>query len=277
MTVDQNLLLYSLANTFSSVLGVDICDNTTAFLKKSTKIFNKLETDEKMYFTKYSLSVAQSLMNYLKKISLFELYVDQDDEIVYDFSLTWGKNNLAYISLDHGSINVKDIIPEKLMKICKYQKNTNICKEYTNQYNIISKKAYQRIKSKKKYSDLSPGTKNKALLEPMCDLIMNTLSKKRKCSEHLYNHLFSEQNRIVFKLYKNRYIMYDFGKELDNVESFRMKLGSDNTITITFNNKTCFNLCLQTNASEIKEHLSLKFRSNFTNMDELFAVESKTV
>ena len=277
MPVDQKLLLYSLAKTFNSVLGVDVCDDTLSYLKKITKTFNKLDTDEKMYYTKYSLSVAQSLMNYLKKISLFKLCVDSESEVVHDFTLKWGKNKLAYVSLSHNSINIKDIIPEKLMKICKYKRNTNICKAYTNQYDTICKKGYQRIKSKTKYSELSFKTKNKAMLEPVCELVVNTLSKKRKCAEHLYNHLFDEQDRIVFKLYKNRYTMYDFGKELDNVESFRMKLGSDNVITITFNNKTSFNLCLQTNATEIKEHLSLKFHTNFTNMDELFAVENKTV
>lgn len=278
MPVDQKLLLYSLANTFNSVLGIDICDNTTVYVKSMAKTFNNLDTNEKIYYTKYSLSVAKSLTDYLKKTMLFQVYVDDsDNDTVHDFSLKWGKNNVAYISLSHNSINVRDIIPEKLMKICKYKRNTNICKAYTNQYENICTKGYQRIKSKDRYSELNAKTKNKALLEPVCELVLNTLSKKRKCAGNLYSHLFDESDRIVFKLYKNRYIMYDFGKELSSAESFRMKAGADNTIVITFNNEASFTLCLQTNATEIKKHISIKFHTHFTNMDEIFAVETKTI
>jgi hypothetical protein len=71
--------------------------------------------------------------------------------------------------------------------------------------------------------------------------------------------------------------MYDFGKELDNVESFRMKLNQENEIVITFNNGTKFALILQTNASEIKEHLSLKFHTAFKNMDDLFAISNSSI
>ncbi|XWV24602.1 hypothetical protein QJ856_gp1185 [Tupanvirus deep ocean] len=277
MPVNEKMLLYSLANTFSTTLGVDICDDTKAYLKSKSKAFAKLDVEEKMYYAKYSIQLAKCLMDYLDDISLFEINTDADSEIVHDFKLTWSDDNIAHVCMSHISINIKDIIPEKLMKICKYKGNTNICKYYLQEYKKLNEKGYKKIQNKSKYSELTDKTKNTAILEPVCNLVLNTLSKKRKCAVNLYNHLFGETDRIVFKLYKNRFTMYDFGVELDDVESFRMKLNPGNEILLTFNNETKFVLTLQTNATDIKEHLSLKFHTNFKNMDELFAVKSSSV
>lgn len=272
MPIDEKLLLYCLANTFSTTLNVDICDDTVAYIKSKTKSFGKLSVTEKMYYTKYSIQLAQSLMEYLDKITLFELNTDTEHDILHDFRLTWSGDNISHISMSHTSINTKDLIPEKLMKICKYKKNTNVSKEYTAKYKTLNEKGYKKIQDSSKYSELTGKKKSSAILEPFCDLVLNTLSKKRKCSQNLFNHLFNESDRIVLKLYKNRFIIYDFGIELDDVESYKMKLLEGNIITISFNNKTKFSLCLQTNASEIKEHLSIKFHTSFKNMDELFSV-----
>jgi len=122
MPVNEKYLLYSLANTFNTILGVDICDDTKAYIKSNSKSFSKLSTVDKMYYTKYALQVAQSLSEYLEGISMFELNTDADNEIVHDFRLTWKKGSVANISMSHNSINIRDVIPEKLMKICKYKK-----------------------------------------------------------------------------------------------------------------------------------------------------------
>ena len=277
MPVDEKLLLYNVANTFNTILAIDICDNTKAYLKSKAKSFAKLDTEQKMYYAKYAIQFAKSLMDYLENITYFELNVDADHAIVHDFRLTWKKKNIAHISMSHDSIITKDIIPEKLMKICKYKGNTNISKLYTQEYKKLNDKGYKRAQNKNKYSELSVKTKNSAILEPVCDLVMSTLSKKRKCAPNLYDYLFSESDRIVFKLYKNRFTLYDFGKDLEDVESFRMKLYGGNEILITFNNGTKFELVLKTNATEIKEHLSIKFHTNFKNIDELFAIGNYTI
>ena len=277
MPIDEQLLLYNVANTFNTILSIDICDNTKKYLKSQAKSFAKLDTEQKMYYAKYAIQFAKSLMDYLKNITYFELNVDADHDIIHDFRLTWNKKNIAHISMSHDSIITKDIIPEKLMKICKYKGNTNISKLYTQEYKKLNDKGYKRAQNKNKYSELSIETKNSAILEPVCDLVISTLSKKRKCASNLYSYLFVESDRIVFKLYKNRFTVYDFGKDLDDVESFRMKLHEGNEILITFNNGTKFELVLKTNATEIKEHLSIKFHTNFKNMDELFAVGNYTI
>lgn len=278
MPVDNDIMLFSIINTFNKTLGVDICDDSKKYLKSNAKKFSKLGSIDKIYYTKYSGQIAQSLMDYLEKITLFEINTDPDNEIVHDFKVTWKKNNVAHISLSHASINTRDVIPEKLMKICGYKKNTNVCKAYTESYQKINDKGYGKVKSKTKYSEISDKSKEKAILEPTRNLVLATIGKKKKHSQKLYDHLFGETDRIVFRLYKNRYAMYDFGKELGTVEGYvKMKLDKDDNIVVTFNNKTNFSLCLQTNATEIKPHLSMKFKTTFTNMDELFIVASASV
>jgi len=277
MPVDEKLLLYSLAMTFNSALDISICDDTKQFIKKTSKDFHKLESNDKIYYTKYAIKLTQCLTDYLQGISYFELNTDSDHDINHDFRLTWKKKNIAHISMSHNSINVKDIIPKKLMRICKYKRNTNICKKYSSEYKKINDKAYGKIKTNSKYSELAEKVKTKNILEPICNLVATTLSRKRKCALNLYNHLFDESDRIVFKLYKNKFTMYDFSAKLDSVDSFGMKLAGPNEILITFNNKSKFALYLQTNVSEIKQDLSLKFRTSFKNMNDIFAVFSTII
>lgn len=272
MPIDINILLHCLIKTFNDTLSIDICKNSKIYIKDNSSIFEELDIDEKMYYVKYSLQLAQSLMEYLDEISLFELNVDEENEINHNFRIIWSDDNIAYISLSHNTIKVKDLIPEKLMKICKYKKNTNVSKLYTSEYKKLNDKGYRKIKSNEKYSELDDDDKKSMILEPFTNLVYQTLSKKRKCASNLYSFLFNEDNRIVFKLYKNKFTMYDFGKELDDVESYRMKLSSDNKMTIIFNNNSKFTLMLHTNATSIKQHLSIKFKTTFNNMDEIFAI-----
>lgn len=272
MSIDTDQLVYSLANIFHATLGVKICDATETMLQK--KSFAKISSDDKIFYSKYALRIAQGFTEYFGKIILFELMDEEETDIIYDFKLTNEGNEVSYISVDHRNINIQNIIPDKLMKICGYKKNTKICKEYLAQYKEFNDTSYDKIKSKDKYSELSETKKDNVLLKPLCDLVVDTLSKKRKCAKRLYQHLFGEPERLVIKLHKNRFTIYDFSKEIDDVESFKMKLISNNQISVVFNNGTEFMLTLQTNSSEIKQHLSFKFHVRFTNMDELFSVMS---
>lgn len=278
MPIDTQLLLYSLANTFKTTLGTEVCNETVLFMKTVAKTFAKLDIEEKMFYTKYSMQLTTKLSFYLQEITRFELNTDTSPEINHDFRLIWKNDSIAHLSMVYNSINVKDIIPEKLMRICKYKRNTNICKKYMEEYQKINDEGYDVIQKYEKYTEIPENIKNKILLEPVCNLVMNTIAKKRKCANNLYNHLLNETDRIVLKLYKNRFTIYDFGVKTDtDVTSFRMALETDNTIVITFNNKAEFILRLHTNASEIKNHLSLKFHTHFNNLDELFAIDNTTV
>ncbi len=275
--LNKSLLLYSLAKTFKSTFDVPLCLNTKSYIDKHSANFSDLQSDEKIYYVTYAMKLAKTFIDYLIDITLFETNANDDEEISHDFRLGWGKANIMHISMCHTSININDIIPQKIMKICGFTKNTNICKKYLEEYSDLNEKIYAKINDCERYSELSAKTKHKKILEPFTELVVNTLGKKRKCAEKMYNHLFKECDRIVLKLYKNRFVVYDFCLQPDNVTSYSMKLESSNVIKITFNNGSVFELTLNTNAFEVKENISLKFHTKFCNIDEIFAIATEKV
>jgi len=279
MPVDENLLLYSLANTFSTTLGIPVCDQTKSYLKSNAKVFNNCSTEDKMYYAKYAIALSNALSQYLDDIIMFEINTEEEHTIEHQFRLKWGNDYTAYICLFHKTINVQNIIPQKLMKICKYKKNSNVGKYYYEHYDKINAYAHKKLQNKKKYSELTDKQKTNIILKPICELVMNTISKKRK-QKHvkcLYDHLFKETDRLVLRLYKTRFTIYDFGKKTDEITSYKMKQNSDNEIVVTFNNGAEFVMTLHTNATDIKECLSVKFRTNFKNLDEIFGVSNGNV
>ena len=275
MSIDNKLLLYNIIETFKS-LDVPICKSSVKYLEQEKIYCNEISLDEKIYYKKYSLLIIQKLLDYLGGIMKFEINMDEDRD--YDFRLKKEDNDMINISMYHNSIKIKDIIPKKLMKICKYSKNTKITKEYNEKYDEIVKEAYDKICSKNKYSDISEKTKISLLYSPICNLVYDKLSRKRNCSENLYKHIFQECGRMVLKLYKNRFTIYDFNLQSDmEIKSFRMKMVLPNKLLLTFNNGANFNLILQTNGSEIKQYISLKFHVSFINMNNLFAISTSTI
>lgn len=278
MSVNKNLILYNLVNTLEGNFNVKLCKNFKNLQKEQLDNFNEIEIDQRFYYIRYGLQIAKCLMENYENFSKLELNNDSDHEIKHDFRLVWNDlDKMVHISMDHRSITVRDIIPDKLMKICNYKGNTKICREYKESYAQLNKECYRSIRKKEKYSELTIKRRQKAIIEPFNDLLISTLSKKRKCARHLYSHLFDESERSVLKLYKNRFTLYDFSKDIGEVDSFRMKLTTDNLISIIFNNKAKFQLSLQTNASHIKKHISLKFHTDFKNIDDFFAVANCSV
>ena len=280
MSVDTDILLYNLINTLHTTLAINVCKNTKKFLTgKISKKYGTLSQEDKFYYVAYGVKLAQSLTGYIPKITLLEINTGDNPDISYNFKLQSKECGSKYISLSHEDILIRDIIPEKLMKICKYRKNTNVHKEYTAEYQKICEKVYAKINSNEKYSDMDEAQKQKKIYKHYTELVTETLKKKRKCASNLYAHLFSETDRIVLKLYKKRFIIYDFGIELkeSEIKSFKITKKSDSEINIQFNNGTIFCLTLHTNSTLVKEHLSLKFHTKFENMDELFVVRSSPV
>jgi len=291
---DNEYLIYSLANTFRNNLGIELCDDTAEYLSgKISKKYGKLPQEDKLYYATYSLKLAQSLLDYIPRTYMFALNLkssssesdtgsdsnSDDDTTPYNFKLKSKKCGTKRIRLVNTGDFVNDIIPCKLMKICKYRKNTNVSKEFRSEYEHITEKMYEKISSKEKYSDLNEKRKNKIVYEPVTSLVSDTLSKKRKCAEHLYEHMFGESDTIVMKIYKKRFVIYDFGVVLQDssVKSFSLSKHGADELKITFNNGTKFILTLKTNSTEIKEHISLKFHVKFDNLDELFVVRTGSV
>jgi len=283
MHIDEQLILYALAKSFKNTFSVKLSKTTIQYINDNTKKYNKQSSKNKIYYTKYGMSLAQSLTEYMDDIILFDITAqpdtdtDSDSEIIYEFALKQQNDDVTQISFTHTNIAARNVIPNKLMKICKYKRNTNVSKQYTTKYDKLNKHIYNKYHNLLKYSSIKDSQKSNNIYEPICDLVYNTLSKKRKCASHLYNYLFAESEQIVLKLYKNRFVIYDFTISQDNIQSYRMKRISLNELSIKFNNNLKFNFILKTNAYDIKENISLKFHVRVANVDEVYAVKNGSV
>ncbi len=100
MSVNDKILLYSLATTFSTILKIDTCENTKKFIKKNLDQYLELDVSDKIYYSEYSLKLSKTLIDYLGDIILFELNPDNESEINHDFNLYVKKINL-FIYLCH--------------------------------------------------------------------------------------------------------------------------------------------------------------------------------
>jgi hypothetical protein len=277
MSVDTKILLHSLAQTFHSSLEIGVSEDTEEYI--SNKKSEKNSQEEKLYYTTYALELARCLSEHIPKITTFEMNTGQKSNVEFDFKLVSKKAGTKYIAMLKPTELVKDIIPKKLMKICKYRKNSEVYQEFTTAYEEIGTKIKNKIKSKDKYSELTDKFKQKNIYAPIIKLVAETLKNKRKCAPALYAHLFSETKRVIIRLYKKRFTIYDFGSEVSDLEitSFKLEENGTDEILLTFSNGAKFTLTLRTNSADIKDELSLKFHTSFTNVDELFAIGSAGV
>ena len=279
MSVNTDLLIYNIIRIFDNNFNVEVCSSSKKFIKKLSSEINEIEQEDRIYYVNYALKLVTSLIEYMKDIRKFSLNNDEEHEIEHDFSLVWGSdNNVSHISLNHNSIILRNIIPTKLMKICGYTRNSNLSKAFYEEYNNIESNISRELKKKRitRYSALKKEEKITLIYEPICKLVAETLSMKRKCADLLYEHLFGESNRIVMKLYKNRFNMYDFEQSIDTPGSYKMT-AKDDTITIKFKNGVIIVLTLQTNATNVKNKLSLKFHTSMENMNELFCIKNDVI
>ncbi len=128
MSVDRDILLYHIVSTFDTIVSTDLCKNSKKLLKDANL---DLSVQDKIYYTNYSLKIVQKLVEHVTndlslKIKGIEINTEENHEVVHDFRIICSKNHFIHVSMNHKSINVNDIIPEKLMKICGYKKN-QIC------------------------------------------------------------------------------------------------------------------------------------------------------
>jgi len=241
------------------------------------KKFDQLDIDDKLYYNKYASHVVSGLFNYLGNINLYE--TNTIDEELHDIRLSTDEGeSFYYISLTHANINIRDVIPDKFAKIYNFKKTSDEYETFTKSYEKLNKRIYKQVKSYDKFSEVPAETKHDDVFEPVCDLALSVIDDNQDRSKYLYEHLFSEEDRIVLKLLKSRFVIYDFGvKTVKHIVSCETEKNDQNKISLTFNNQANFILTLATNASDVKEHISLKFKTKFKNMDDIYCVHKGTV
>jgi len=270
MPINYDMVLHCIINAFET-FGATMSEDISGYYRSGTYNFTKLATIEKIYYINYGSHIMGKLIGHIGDVN----YIDIDNENKYCLLLSINKGkSYNYVSLAKPTEN--DIIPEKMMKICKYKKKDGVGKEYTESYKKLNDNIYKKIKNHDKYSEIPEETKIKKVYEPFCNLVKGTLENEQSCAQKLYSHMFSPAKMIILKLMQRRYVIYNFNVK-NNIESFQITSEEPNKLRLTFNNGAIFNLTLFSNSQEIKEHLSLKFHAKFLNINEIYAVDKGSV
>lgn len=288
MSVDTRYLLYGMVMFFQGQTNVKISKESKDYAAKKKIRFMKLTKGSKTYYLNYSTELATKLISKLGKIKMYEINMDKDDDKdkdksskspVHDFRLITEKNKTHYISLNKESLGIYNINPRNLMKVCKYNGNTNMAKAYNAAYDKLNTRIYSKTHNKvDRYNEISAKSKDQLIFSPMTQLMLDAISKKRKCAANLYSHLVREDSRLIVYIYRNKFSVYDTSKlsKIGSVESFSIKRITPTALRIKFNNGVILRLELKLNSTLVQKNVSLKYIAKFTNAAELMQVVENT-
>lgn len=266
--VDLEIFVANLAKTFQNNLNVELGDYAKELSERECQYTN--DAAQVKYIT-ISLNFAIAIKKHYRGLKKIDIECDDDD--VYTVIIHNKKKHQTLIELRNKLPGLNNIIPKGLMKVCGYQGNSRESRHYKPEYARLNNEIYHRISKKaNRYSELKQESKEKKLYEPFVDLFIETLSKKRRCATKLYSH-FGLPESIIAVITPIGFHVYDFRVEdLGDNPSYRIEKRSESVIYIKFNNKTKFSLTLQSNATEIKEHLSLKYIVDYVNPEATYSI-----
>lgn len=271
MPIDYDMVLHCIIGAFET-FGVNMSDDISGYYKSGSYNFSKLGTNEKIYYINYASNVMGKLISHVGDVNYLD--IDTTNNHCLMLSVNKGKT-FNYVTLARQKEN--DIIPEKIMKVCKYKKGDKTCDQFKESYNSLNNSIYKKIKTYEKYSDIPETVKQKKIYEPVCELVMETLQNEQKCAQKIFSYLFCPSKMIVLKLMQKRYVIYNFNVK-QNVDSFEISADEEsNKLKITFSNGAIFNLTLLSNSQEVKEHLSLKFHTKFHNINDIYLVDKGSI
>jgi hypothetical protein len=282
----DDYLLYSLINELENSHEIQIDDLAVDHKESMIKPFAKLNTADKVYYTKYGSRLAQAFVDYLPNIQMFGLDVGEDHPDSQAW-ITWIPDQqeddeqepeeiCVHINFTY-SEPVRDIIPKKLMRICKYKGNSNKFKAFNEAYEELRASIYSSIEEFSKYSEIELASRREIIFDPLVELIYNTLLRKRDRKDVLFEYLFPNPQAICIDLRKSKFTMYDFTTELEGDNGYHLKILKNGKLNIKFNNGCHFTLTPKTNGTYINEVISLKMHTTLKNVDELFAITHATL
>jgi len=265
MNIQESLMISCISKSFGS-FGCKVTNDMINYNKKSDKEFVELEVKKKVEYSNYAIKIVNGLISHIGDINYVDVDTSLDDRDILLLSTNNGKTCTS-VTLARNKVN--DIIPKKIMKICKYKKDNKKLIQYNKKYCNLNESIYKTISKYDKYSEIPEKTKQTKLYDPICSLMVDTLEENIDCASKIYTHIFSPPKMITIKIFKNKYMIYDFSVK-NNIDSFEVSKIDENNIEIEFNNGAKFNLKLGNNSQEITENLSLKFHAKFQNIDDIY-------
>lgn len=282
LPIEENILMYSIVFSLTNNLAINVCQKSKNLLTYHNTSYNNLQSPEKIYYSKYAMKILEKITGYMENVSYFEFNDDFESEIQHNFKITWGpdvEKIITPVSLYGETINIVNILPEKIMQYCKQDSESEICIEFEKNYEKLMSNLRNKIIKREESEKLHISKKTELISNSVYKLIIDTLKQMQHCALHLYNHIFSENNRIVFNIAKNKFRMYDFeNPELNDVTSFKIGMDPEKKcIILEFNNEVAFLLTLKMRDSQIKERISLELVTKMVNIDKKFMVQSATI
>ena len=171
--------MYTMITTFSVDLHVKVCDESKNFLSYHQIEYNNLNTVEKLYYSKYAIKMIDKMINYMENITYFELNDDLDSIIQHNFKLEWGESDnrtKTLVSLYYETLDIANILPEKLMQYCKIDDESQISQTYTEKFDVLSSELRVRLDEIERLSKPSVNDKLNIISGKMINLVSNTLN-----------------------------------------------------------------------------------------------------
>lgn len=253
--------------------GLKVCKYSRALISDD---YDELELSkgESVYYQEYAEAIVGYLSHTYRKVDLSDFRLNKDRKGVktHDFVLSNSDDLSIPVSLQYKTLGINDLIPSRLMKICKLRGGTKPNRKYTEGYEAIETRAYSKISHYERFKDVPEEKLDAHLITPMRDLVVETLDKKKTLSANLYHYLMTDKDRLLFRLRKKGFDVYDFTRDIPDPTAHKIEVGRTdlNSFLISFNNECSFQLELRPNNPYIKEHISLKFRVSFENLDDTF-------
>jgi hypothetical protein len=279
--LDYTLVMIDVVLAFKELLPNTKIDKKYLQLVKDNP---KKKNKNKKFYKTYGTKIVKMLNKYINNMQSIVYVSDTEFELIYN------NKGSVNVCLEYPKRLTNIIYPSRLMKLCGYQKNTTVYDTYTKLCQKYNTKVYDKIKKYKKYSNMSERAKTNDIVIPMTKIIHDTLSQKRKTIhiEKLQKTLFTPSQKIMFRLFRNKLSMYDFGYDINSPTNKKMKILKNGDMLIKFSsthnddhpeksNTMEFLMMARTNGQEIKNQITIRYLVKFSNMPEHYLIASKKI
>lgn len=245
---------------------IKISDDMTEYCDKIAEKVKEMAKGDKFHYIEYG----KRLGKYLEKNYNFKI-------ISYDTSSRIKKHIIlgtiekgTFCSFEKNKI-CKSIIPFKFGKICKFNKNSNLIRNFTEEYEEINSKFYRKFKKVESFNRIDEDDVYGKLYMPINKLIVDSFNRKRKHAKNLLNHIMTIPNgSLIINTTRTRFQVYEFRYDEEDPTGMYLKIDNDDPaiVIVHFNTGIEFKMKLSFNSNQVNETLSLKYQIEINNDED---------
>jgi len=273
----EQFLIFFIAKFFKGK-DVGYSQSIKDVIRKIKPNVSELKKGDFYHYTSYGDELAKILN---EKYDIKELSFDPEYQtkkhIIIRVMGSKGKKKNIIILFDSEKL-CRSIIPSKMGKICGFNKNSNLMKDFNLSYDEICEKFYDRHDGRI-FTKVSQKDVITELYLPINKLIVKTFNRKRKRAQKLFDFIMSSTNgTICVDGTHKRYKMYELilnnsdGSDdvFENPEGIYMKLDSDDpsAIIIHFNNGVKFKMAMKFNSHKVTKKIAVRYNISLIDSDQ---------